>query len=110
MTVDQPNVVDFVSYNSNRDCVTLTMVEHRPWGSDGQLLLDLQAKASTYLTYALDGQLIKDYPHLSGKRVEFCLAFSQPPGCREREFIDILKKRYLEPDGIGWCEMPVPSQ
>ena len=76
-------------------------------GRTGALLPDLQAKLSTYLGYALDGQLLADYPQLSGKPIIFQLSFAHEPGAREREFVDIIRRRYLDPDRIVWREAPI---
>ena len=60
--------------------------------SRGALLPDLQAKLSTYLTYALDGQLLEEYPQLKGKPIIFQLSFADEPGHRERDIIDIVRR------------------
>ena len=78
------------------------MVEHREWGDKGELLPDLQAKLNTYLAFVVDGQLEQRYPALKGKRVRFRLHSQQPPGERERQFIQIVRKQDLAPRGIQW--------
>src|SRR5262245_24541904 len=108
MTVSDPKTVDILSHDPTNDLVTLIMVEHRPWGNDGHLLFDLQAKLNAYLKYVLGGQLVQDHPVLKGKPIEFQLRSVEPPGSREREFIEIVIARYLRPAGINWCEQPTP--
>ncbi len=82
----------------------LVMVEARDWGDVGALLPDLQTKFSTYLTYALDGQLREDYPAMAGKPIRFELRTEYPPTQREQQFLDIVTRQHLQPEGItfGW--------
>jgi hypothetical protein len=110
VTVSDPKVIDIVTHDRATDRVTLVMVEERSWGSEGQLLLDLQEKRNTYLVYAIDGQLTQDYPALKGKPIEIQLWSAEPPGMREREFIEIAIARYLQPVGIAWRERLLPPR
>ena len=109
MPVSDPQAIDLVAHDPHTDTATLIMVEEREWGDRGALLPDLQAKLSTYLTYALDGQLLEDYPQLKGKPITFQLSFAHEPGHRERDFIDIVRRQYLEPEHIEWREAPIPA-
>src|SRR4051812_45986554 len=109
MGVSDHDTIDIVSLDPASGAVVLSMVEARPWGDRGALLPDLQAKASAYLTYALDGQLHADYPDLRGRPVRFELAYAVPPGEREEHFLDILRRKYLEPEGITWAQRPIPT-
>jgi len=104
MTVQVHDVIDFVSHDPKSDAVVLSMVEHREWGDRGELLPDLQAKLNTYLAFVVDGQLEQQYPALKGKRVRFRLHSQQPPGERERRFIQIVREQDLAPRGIEWQE------
>ena len=104
MGVRETNVVDFVAHDPKTDTVMLVMVEARDWGDAGALLPDLQAKFSTYLAYALDGQLREDYPAMAGKSIRFELRTEYAPTQREQQFLDIVTRQYLRPEGItfGW--------
>jgi hypothetical protein len=109
MPVSDPSVIDLVAHDPKTDVVTLIMVEAREWGDRGMLLPDLQSKLSTYLGYALDGALLQDYPDLEGKAIAFQLSYAYPPGPRERDLIDIVRRKYLEPEGIQWREASIPA-
>lgn len=100
MSVQDTSVIDFVAHDPKTDSVILCMVEAREWGDRGALLPELQQKFSTYLTYALDGQLVSDYPAMTGKPVRFELRTSFPPTLREQQFMDIVTREHLEPEGI----------
>ena len=104
MAVHETSVVDFVTHNPKTDTVMLVMVEARDWGDAGALLPDLQAKFSTYLTYALDGQLKEEHPAMVGKPIRFELRTEYPPTPREQQFFDIVTRQHLLPEGItfGW--------
>ncbi len=104
MPVQDTNVIDLVVHNPKTDVVILCMVEVRDWGDAGALLPDLQAKFGTYLTYSLDGQLVSDYPSMVGKSIRFELKTESQPTQREQQFLDIVTRQYLEPEGIsfGW--------
>jgi hypothetical protein len=102
VTVSNPAVVDFVSHDPVTDEVILSMVEERQWGAEGELLLDLQAKLNTYLTYIESGQLLEDYPDVAGKKIVFRLHYMVEIGPREREFIRTVCQSHLFPTGIGW--------
>jgi hypothetical protein len=112
MSVDQPGVIDLVAVDPTASEVLLVMVEDRPWGRRGELLPALQAKFSAYLTYALEGQLARDYPQVAGKPVRFELRSLESPGPREAEFLRILEAHHLAPEGIrfAWRAIKEPAQ
>ena len=100
MPVQDTNVIDLVVHDPKTDSVILCMVEVREWGDGGALLPELQQKFSTYLTYALDGQLREDYPAMTGKPIRFELRTEFAPTPREQQFMDIVTRDYLQPEGI----------
>ena len=109
MTTSQHDTVDFVAYDPQTNTVILVLVEDRPWGEQGELLPDLQAKFNTYLSYTLDGQLVADYPIADGKQVRFELRSLFPPGQREKEFLDIVNRQHLRPVSIDFERLPIES-
>jgi hypothetical protein len=100
VSMDDPGVIDFVAHDPKTDEVMLVMVEGRQWGNRGELLPELQTKLSTYLTYALDGQLNEDYPQFAGKAIRFELRCVEPIGQREAELLRIVEEQHLRPEGI----------
>lgn len=100
MPVQDTSVIDLVVHDPKTDSVILCMVEVREWGDRGALLPELQQKFSTYLTYALDGQLVSDYPAMAGKPIRFELKTDFPPTQREQQFLDIVTREHLDPEGI----------
>ena len=100
MTVEDSAIIDFVAHSPNSDEVLLVLVEHRPWGSDGGLLPDLQAKLNTYLEYVISGQLVSDYPELNSKPVQVQLRTVEEPGTRDLEFLSLAEEQHFGPAGI----------
>ena len=100
MPVQNTNVIDLVVHDPKTDSVILCMVEVREWGDRGALLPELQQKFSTYLTYALDGQLVSDYPAMAGKPIRFELRTDFAPTQRRQRLMDIVTREHLEPEGI----------
>lgn len=81
MGIDHPEVVDLVMTHEESGEVMLAIVHNDVWtGSPDELQL-LNAKLDTYASYALDGQLVEDYPHADGKPVRIQLeCLTEPTG------------------------------
>ena len=103
------HTIDLVSLDPSGDWVVLSMVEDRNWGTRGELLPDLQAKLSTYLTFALDGELVERFPEAAGRRIRFRLHYEHELTARELDFIDIIRRQHLDPEGIAWQQGPIAS-
>lgn len=83
--VFNPRVVDLIHHDRERDEVVLLMLEERPWGSDPAQLRQLEAKFNAYLSYLLDGHMLRQYPEFEGKDVCFQLdCVARPSGEAER--------------------------
>ena len=70
MSVDQPDVVDFITIDNATGDVVLSISDHLPWHGVDEHLLQLQAKLNHYLTYYLDGLLQRDHPDFARRRIE----------------------------------------
>lgn len=108
MSVENPSVIDVVSYDPRTETVFLSLIEERDWGSDGALIPALQAKLHGYFVYVQEGQLAEDYPELVGKPLVFRLQYVFEPGIREHEFIHVICEQFLYPNGIAWEQARVP--
>ena len=70
MTVEQSDVVDFVHVTKDSGVVVLTLIDHLPWGQDeGAHLLLLQTKLNNYVEYIESGQIRKNVPDASNRKV-----------------------------------------
>ncbi len=73
MGIDHPEVVDLVMTHEESGEVMLVIVHNDAWTGSAEELERLGAKLDTYASYALDGQLVEDYPHAEGKPVRIQL-------------------------------------
>jgi hypothetical protein len=85
--VHNPQVVDLVRLDGDRDEVVLLMLEERPWGAAPEQLRQLEAKFNSYLAYVLDGHMVKQYPQYAGKRVCIRLDCAAVPGENEQAML-----------------------
>src|ERR1700712_4826355 len=61
MSVENVNVIDFVSIDKN-DNVVLTISDHLEWDEENKHLLLLQDKINQYLVCIEGGSLLESYP------------------------------------------------
>lgn len=81
--ISHPSVLDLVT-QSDRE-IRLILIEERALSSDDAPAL--QEKLNNCLGYALDGELLKNYPESQGKQVLLRLEFNAPPAPFITEFI-----------------------
>jgi hypothetical protein len=103
------SIVDAVAHDPKTDRAILAMSETRSW-SDGReaLLFDIQEKLNAYIAYVDQGQLVRDYPRLEKKKVEFRLICSE---AIPQEVIGTLrewKEAVLVPREIAWSVTVLP--
>ena len=77
--VFNPQVVDLISWDAEREEVVLLMLEERPWESDPLQLQQLEEKFNAYLGYVQAGYLTREYPHYEGRDVCFTLDCAESP-------------------------------
>lgn len=77
--VFNPRVVDLVSWDVEREEVVLMMLEERAWESDPEQLRQLEDKFNAYLSYALEGHMVQQYPHYENKDICFRLDCAEAP-------------------------------
>lgn len=83
--------VDTVALTSEGDAVLLYIFERDGWAGTDEQLLSLQEKIHTYVGYAVDGQMSRDYPEAS--TLPWCIVIESqagPPDSRSLEMIDRL--------------------
>jgi hypothetical protein len=105
------SVVDVVAHDPKSGRALLAMTETRSW-SEGvdALLFDLHEKLNTYVGYVAEGQLVRDYPRLEGKEVEFRLICSERPPEKVIATLRAWKEEVLDPRGITWSVTVLPDQ
>ncbi len=89
--IHNDRVIDLIRLDSESDEVVLLMLEERAWGTSPEQLRQLEAKFNSYLTYVLDGHLVKQYPQYQSKRVRFLLDCATPPGQQEQAMLTSMR-------------------
>lgn len=92
MSVEDPNVIDFVVHDPEGEIV-LIMVEGREWDGSTERLFELQEKINNYAAFATDGQLVQQYPHYAGKPVRVELRCVGDPDPATGRFLKMAKQR-----------------
>ena len=96
--VDNPRVVDLIRLDPESDEVVLLMLEERAWGTEPEQLRQLEAKFNSYLSYVLDGHMVKQYPQYQSKRVRFQLDCATPPGQHEQTMLTSMRNFAISED------------
>jgi hypothetical protein len=86
-----PNTVDLVVTTPSGDAVLLVVVRAEAWTGSDEELLALQEKLHNYVAYALDGQMLRDYPQVSGLAWRIVIVSQDgPPDDRTQAVLDQL--------------------
>lgn len=101
MPLDKTNAIDLVSMNPDGRTVTLHLVVTEPWPENGSGAALLQAKLKNYVAFAADGQLLRQYPEASGKKVAIEIRSNHPLGATEEKLVTAARTHWCEPDGIS---------
>jgi hypothetical protein len=89
MSVDQTDVVDFVSQAKNGDCI-LSISDHLEW-DDGSHLLVLQEKLNRYLAFIESGELIERFPKYKGVPVTIRIYLKYWPNAMGDKFLQMAR-------------------
>jgi hypothetical protein len=97
--VEQPEVIDLVSHDPQRDAFVLVAIEDRSWNCGDQQLLDLQAKLKNYVSFAEDGQMLAMYPDSAGKPWVIRLECVEEPSADVARLIDAVSAAWIPANG-----------
>jgi hypothetical protein len=97
--VENPRVIDLVTYDPKSGEYVLIMTEGRQWDGSADRVLQLQEKINNYLSFALDGQMAKEYPESVGKPIRLQLDCLAEPDADSARFIGLVREK-LRPEGI----------
>jgi len=73
MSVEDPEVVDFIGTDKATGRVVLTISDHLPWNNDHFSILE--KKISKYVDFVNSGQLLEKRPDAEGRPVEISVVF-----------------------------------
>ncbi|WP_155914633.1 DUF6572 domain-containing protein [Asticcacaulis sp. AC460] len=77
MTVENVDIIDFISLDNECGDVVLTISDHLEWGGDHIIIL--QEKINTYLSFIESGQIFFSYPLAKGKKITIEVVHKYPP-------------------------------
>lgn len=97
MPIDDKNVIDLVSINSEGKAV-LTISDHLEWNGENDHLLILQDKVNSYVDVLQNGQIYESYPEAKGRGFVIQLVMKCLPDENGRKFLDIITK-FLKDNG-----------
>lgn len=86
MTIEQTNVVDFVSICTRKNEVVLTISDHLEWDEENEHILLLQEKLNRYLTFIESGELLRSFPSAIGKSIVIDVVCKYPLNAIATEF------------------------
>jgi len=77
--IDAPDEIDIIAEDVDGNAL-LSIIQTGAWSADGSSERPrLKRKLTTYLRYALEGQMVSRYPSLEGRQVVIALMYEQPP-------------------------------
>jgi hypothetical protein len=86
--VENPEIIDLITFDSASGEVVLAILEKRPWKADAQQLSQHDEKLNRYMVYILDGHLARQYPQYVGKPVRIQLDSVEPPTPQAERFLE----------------------
>ncbi len=90
MSVEETEVIDFISIDKITDAVHLTISDHLEWEEkEGEHLLLLQDKINAYLRFVEGGELEETYPKTKGKKIVISVVGQYPLSQEAIKFYDI---------------------
>jgi hypothetical protein len=88
MTVEQTNIVDFVSVSATKNEVVLTISDHLEWDEKKEHLFLLQEKLNRYLAFIESDELLRSYPSAIGKSVVVDVVCMHPLNAAASDFFE----------------------
>lgn len=76
--IDDPDEIDVIAEDAGGNAL-LSIVQTGAWPTDASERGRLKRKLTTYLRYALEGQMVAAYPSLAGRPVVIALLYEQSP-------------------------------
>lgn len=77
--IHNPQIIDLITVDPDRDEVVLVMLQRRPWRADAGQIAELQDKFNAYFDYVVLGHLVTEYPQYAEMRVRLQLEYETPP-------------------------------
>ena len=107
MSVDEPNIIDFVSTAEDRT-VTVSVSDHLPWDTESEHLTHLQAKLNRYLDFINSGELVDQFPEAADHRPLIRIHFMHAPTPAAERFLARVSAA-IEQEGVGFTYGPIST-
>ena len=98
MSVENLNVVDFISINLRGE-VVLSIADHLQWDEDNEHLVVIQNKLNAYLEFIKNGDLYVKYPDAKNRNILIRVVLNHQPNSEGGVFFERVRK-YIE--GLGY--------
>jgi len=79
MTVEQPDVVDFVARDAEAKTLLLVVSDHLAWDDIKQHLYSLQEKLNCYFAFIESGELAAKYPEAVDHKIRIEIVLKHAP-------------------------------
>jgi hypothetical protein len=76
--IENPDEIDVIAEDVDGNAL-LSIIQTGAWPANGSERGPLKRKLTTYLRYALEGQMVSAYPSLQGRPVVIALLYEEPP-------------------------------
>lgn len=107
MTIENPQVVDFVSIDGETGDIVLTITDDLPWDGDHAHLVALQEKLNGYLGFIESGELLASRPEAAGRQVRIALVHREPLTGFATRFLDSARAIIVDAGfGFTWRHLP----
>jgi hypothetical protein len=100
MSIDNPNVIDFVGIDLDTGEVVLTISDHLPWDEEIEHFAMLEAKIRGYVAYVSSGQLLEWRPDSTSRRIRIDVVLLHPASPGALQFLTEAQEA-LDPYGIS---------
>ena len=107
MTIEQPDIIDFISIPKDSSCFSLVISDHLEWDLEKQHLLKLQIKINTYLRFIESGEIYDKFPDAKGKKLIIVVTFKNEPTELARQFLARARQQ-IEAACIGFQHETLP--
>jgi hypothetical protein len=101
MSLEDPDVIDLVSLSADGKAVALHIVTTDAWPASGERTSLLEAKLKSYVAFAADGQLARQYPEARGRKVLIEIRSVHPLGAMEEKLVEAAREQWCTPENIA---------
>ena len=87
MSVEKPDRIDAIGFESSTNSVILTVSDHLDWDDEAAHLRALQAKLNSYLAFVESGEIAQSYPTAAGRPLVIDIVTRVPLSAAGQEFV-----------------------